>query len=690
MDRQGRLYSVLVLLFMLVVTYKAQALPESKVQPKVAQKPVEKAEQDNKAKTAEKKETPKKSPLRYVAGDSEFKFSTKLRLPELFYGRNIRLLNDGNPTDQVLYARHTLDLYSEYRFGQASRGYDVVLGKLNVRNKGVWGDPESISPVTDSEVRALDAVFGNHRHFIARHIFWIRELWLQFSVSDLLGIPTCNYHTLTMGAFPFELGYGISLGTAYATDATDLGYFSESAIDQYAFGAKLSGDLVKDRLTYDLYAAILNNKSATFDNVNASIRSQQYGHRNDPARGFGVINYVVASRLRWRPIVAQFTKVEFEPYILYNSNPEQKIEFIGDSESKLATIGLSGDFVANRFDFGFDTALNFGRQKVFGFDRNIIVLTRDDTTGALKEVNKRVLQSPVPGKIPTSRQLAPNVSSNQPIINAAPQSAAQNGKLIETDQPSPLGDLYNDSNRFTDPYTNIFRGSMFVFDMNYRIPELDLKLSSAVGFASGDRNPNRDEEFPGDSEFDDFYDGFIGLQESFSGKRVKSYVILSGVGRAPRPLAFPTPDTFEPFPTTISRFSNLLFTGAGVTWRPCWSCRKWDINPNVLAFWVDRPLRSFNGVTQANRFTDARRFLGTEFNLFFECELLPDLRFFGVTALFVPGTFYKDIKGRPLNKAQQEFNRQLEANGNSTLAPRVPFLGTDTAYFLNLGLEYRY
>ena len=50
--------------------------------------------------------------------------------------------------------------------------------------------------------------------------------------------------------------------------------------------------MIKDELVYDLYGAIFNNLSDTFDNTNQKIRGQQFGFREDQARGFGIINYV--------------------------------------------------------------------------------------------------------------------------------------------------------------------------------------------------------------------------------------------------------------------------------------------------------------------------------------------------------------------------------------------------------------
>lgn len=212
---------------------------------------------DNDSKNGDEKDDenvlPKKEELICAPGDSEFKFTVRLRLPEFFYGKNLRLLNDDNPTDRVLFFRHVADFILQYRYGKPKVPYDIVYAKMTVRNKGVWGDPESIASTTSFPVNEFGTSFANHSHGIPLHLLWIRELWIQFSLNDMLRLPFCNNHTLTLGAFPFVLGRGIALGPAFAVDASDLGFISEYAIDQYAFGGKLSGELVKDKLFYDLY-----------------------------------------------------------------------------------------------------------------------------------------------------------------------------------------------------------------------------------------------------------------------------------------------------------------------------------------------------------------------------------------------------------------------------------------------------
>lgn len=644
------------------------------------------SKESNDDQKSEKDKQPKKGYLNYHPEDSEFKFGVRLRIPEFFYGKNLRLLNDDNPTDRVLYFRHTIDFNLEYKYGRPAKFYDLVYVKMTIRNKGVWGDPESIASTTFSPIKEVGAVFGGHKHGIPRHVLWIREFWVQFSVNDVFGLSFCNNHTLTIGSFPFELGRGIALGTAFAVDASDLGFFSEASIDQYAFGARLGGELIKNSLSYDLYGAILNNKASLFNYTNTKIKGQQYFHRNDQARGFGVINYLVAARLRWRPCLRFENAVSrVEPYILYNHNPEQQVEFSGDAKSDLVTLGIASESEFGNFEWGFDTAYNFGNQTVFGWDRNSVKLR--NRSGSVVVTNSRVRQAP-PGEQPNARK-SPHalvVPENQEIINRSPQTQIENGRVIGINR---MGTLINDKDRFSDRFVNKYRGSMFVFDMGYTICKPDFKVCAGFGYASGDANPNRDEEFGGDSDQDQEYEGFIGLQEVYSGTRVKSAFLLSGSGKIPRPLTFPSKEVLDPFASTVSRFTNLVFVGTSSYWRPSWSIKKWSFNPNILAFWTDFESPFFDAKTLQNstsRF--ARNFLGTELNIFIEAELLPDLRFFTIGALFIPGNHYRDIKGRPLNRAQQAFLDNLDRTG--IINDRVPLLGDDKSYFCNLGFEYRF
>lgn len=663
--------------------------------------------------------------------------------PEMFWAKNYSLLNSNNPFDRVVYVRHTLD-YSAF-FDQGLRKYEFspISGKMTVRNKAVWGDPTSLVPTTKTSLKLVNAVFGDHSHVTPRNFFWIRELWLRMTLGHPIGLDFANRHELTLGAFSFELGRGIALGDAYAVGPDYLGFYDDGLVDQYAYGFNLSGDIIKDSLKYDLYLALLQNKSASLSQTGAKIYSQAYGRRNCPQRGFGSINWLVAGRLQWQ--AWSYTDgrgtLNLEPYWLYNQDPEQKIEFPSDSSSQLGTLGTAGEWKGKRAEVGFDCAFNVGNQCVRGWDRNMI--TMQNRNGVLTYVNSHVLLNvdPLGDNVPKklSSYLAPegvitvapgttagaggqpnSVGSDaQKIINGSMQSQEFNGKKIgnvsgltatcpATGADCPAGvftvapglpipaqtgvtldDLFNAKDRFRDPYINLYRGWMFVTDASYWVYKKDLKIAAAFGIASGDQDPNFD-------EVDGLYTGFIPVQESYAGKRVKSAFLMGGAGKLPRPLADPSfevNESTDEFSTMLNGFTNLINLGAGFTWAPQDWDKKFNLNPNIIAYWTYVPTNKFD-LTRINPVTGmigeqntlASRYLGLEMNIFTYYYLLENLKWYFTGSVFLPGTQFCDIRGKPLNSEQDKLLDQFDVTDYA--GDPLPNIGTDPAVTMLMGFEY--
>jgi len=622
----------------------------------------------------------KKEPLIWVFGDHTLELGARFRL-ENFYSKNATLLNDENgDLDKVIVpAKHTFDVASIYAYGCQSHGYDVLRLKASLRSKSTWGAPETIASTDDAFIKNADVVEGRHSHTINRHTLWIRELWIECVLNDMFNLKANNRYLFTGGFFPFQLGRGIALGDAYATDPDGLGYYYPNAIDQYAPGLKFSGNLTQDdKVSFDLYGAILHNKSNTFSNVNLKIRGQEYGRRLCPARGFGKINWLAAVRVKWQPIKNDKYAFLMEPYALYDDEREQKIEFVGDASSKLGTFGLALEARMNNFEIGFDMAQNVGRQTVKGWDRNNV--TVEVRNGIFYEVNTDVTAiSDNPATNDLAGKRAVFTPANQKIIISSPQNQDLNGLQIDS------SNLKNGNDRFNNPYSNKLNGWMWVGDASYRFCN-EIKMSLAAGIASGDENPNKDLDELNDSNIDGDYVGFIGLQETYSGTRVKSAFLLSGAGKVPRVLSFPSEDVSDLFPQTLSRFTNIVFIGWSSDIKAC----GWTINPNILNYWQEHDTRLFDaeaGQFSSDRF--ARNWLGIEINVFADIKLCNDVKLFIVAAAFLPGSFYSDIKGRPLSRDQQVFLNSLNTTGAQPTA-FVPTVGNHTAYTFNMGIDYKF
>lgn len=616
-----------------------------------------------------------KKPFVWVLGDSSLQLGTRYRVEGL-YGKNTEFLNNANEgLDQTIVpARHTFDVNALYTYGLDVYGYSLVTFKTTIRNKANWGALD-IVPTDKVAVPIEGALTGEHSHTLNRNLLWIREISIELALGEMFNINFVNNHTLTAGFFPFELGRGISLGAAYATDPDMIGFYSPNAVDQFAPGVKLSGTLDSDdALTYDLYASILSNRSDILANVRKPTLKQEYAHQFHPYRGFGYINWLCAGRLQWHVYrQGEIADVVIEPYAMFVDQREQKIQFLDDAETKLGTVGVAFDTIYGNVQWGFEFAHNLGRQRVKGWDRNILEIKNRD--GDLIEVNSEVIAiNTIAPDVAEQRALA--TPSNQAIISESIRAQSQNGKQ--------LGDsnLKNSKSRFRDPYTNYFDGYMAVWDIMLTFCE-GLKMAATAGIATGDVNPNRDHNRRGDSQQDATYGGFISVQEQYSGRFVNSAFLMSGAGKIPRILSFPSRDLDDPYPDRISQLTNLIWAGVG----GYLDIDAWVLNSNIISYWQERATRLFKHPADLMATNLASTWLGLEFNLFADVCFDNSMKFYGVASVFVPGSHYSDIEGIPLNRDQKKF---LDSIKNNTPAEQVPLLGTNAAFALNVGFEYRF
>lgn len=630
-----------------------------------------------------------KAKLRGTAYDADcsYEFSGILK-EEMFYGKNISLLNDFNDFDRILYWRHIFDVSLDIIYGANTFGHKAVELYGTMRNRGVWGNTKGIASTTSTSVKLSESVFGAHDHAIPRHVIWIRELWMQMDVGDLLHLALPTRQTFTLGAFKFELGRGISLGSAYAVGQQLLGFYSEDVIDQYAFGGKFSGFIIDPVLTYDLYAALLNNKCSSLGDNGEHVYGQEYGRLNSPERGFGKVNFLVAGRTIWSPLTNKGCgKLNIEPYWLYYNEPEQRVEFLGDAKTVLGTIGLASEYEGKSFAAGFDWALNLGYQDVKGWDRNTIGI--NDIKGSLIEVNSHVIYKESENAPKKDDKKMPYIAGKiQNEINNTTRSEASNGKLIgQVNLPFYSADndtkpvyMYNAKNRFRDPYTNKFDGWMFVVDGALKTEDDMFQIAAAAGIASGDENPNR-------GNHDGVYSGFVGIQEIYCGKRVKSAFLLGGAGKVKRPLSLPVHKRQGRFASTVSSFTNIRFTGWSINKKKTWQDeRKFSFNPNMLFYWQDEPSPCFDIDAKKDTKGRADQFIGSEMNLFLDYWAMKNLKIYFVASVFIPGGHFDDIQGKPITAAQVKALDKFDRTGYNE--EYVPNIGSDVAATYNFGIEY--
>ncbi|HLB94426.1 MAG TPA: hypothetical protein VJJ81_04215 [Candidatus Babeliales bacterium] len=607
--------------------------------------------------------------------DNEFTMSLKSRL-EVLYGKNANMFS-GSPLDQTLWAQGIWDLKTRAKIGEALESY------ITIRNKYLWGSPDSVANTSTNTLKLADAKIGEHSHFLSKQIFWLREGWVDINLNQTIDVETDGQQHFKTGLFPYELGRGIALGSAYAYSPGLLGFYADAVVDQNAPGFLLYGDLVKDRVLYDMYLGLLHNDSDNFGRVNEKIYLQQKNPVWLGARGFGLIDFVIASRLIWFPLKKSCgdpATLSFEPYFMYNRDPELKIEFPADSSSNLITLGLAGECETDKFQFGFEFAFNRGHQSVKGWDSNVIDISTNSTTGALIEQYSKVVTSDPK----TNPDAAPAVvsSANKTVVNKSINSAELNGQQLGT------SGLYNSLDRFTPPYLNKYKGFMFVVDGTY-IFQPDLKLSGTIGWATGDENPNKDLNNFNESSIDGDYSGFIGLQEAYSGKRVISLFVI-GANTVIRPTSAPLTDSLQTttFGSDSPGFSNLVYGGIALDFKTNFCTKPIDWNFGLLSYWQDSPTHKFNLKTKLASLELASKHLGTELNGTLTINTTKNLRGFLIGALFFPGQHYRDITGMPLGPNDLEVLETLAGDG--VAVGNTPLLNSKTAFVINFGLEYEF
>lgn len=590
--------------------------------------------------------------------------------PESFFGESISSFNKYDRADRVLYSRHLIDGVIDLKYG-ADEKNPVLRAKAGIRNKATWGTVEGPVKTTTATFKIYEVVTGEHSHSLPRNIFWMREAFIDLDLGAVFSLPFENKHSMTLGSFSYQLARGIALGDAYAVGPDSLGFWTESSVDNFAYGILFTDELIQDTLTHEFYVALLQNKSGSLSDTNAKILGQEYGRLKNPKRQFGSANFVVSGTLKWQAIQDSVNGYSLlvQPYWLFNRDSEQAIEFPADAQSMLGTVGLASEFEAQKFEFGFDCAINMGRQKVKGWDRNKIVHQLRD--GVPTVVNSHVYAGD-PADLASSKLIYVLASNTQKAVDQAERSSLQNGKEIVGVIDGLTGgtSVFNAADRFRDPYVNIFNGWMAVADAGYWFADETVRVAGMAAIASGD-------DFPNFKPVDGSYSGFIGLQETYSGDRVKSAFFL-GAGKPKRPYSQPTfeqaPDKF--LNVAVSGFSNLMLVGSSVLWQPI-SVKKTKLHTNMVAFW------------QHAETGKARRYLGFEGNLFFSCSLLKNLELFSVASFFVPGSYYKDRKDSAfLTPVQLEISDELDVTGYE--ADPIPGLNDNVAFTFNVGLKFSF
>ncbi len=657
-----------------------------------------------------------KGPFTITKGDAELTIGGRIKV-ENYYEDNAYLLNKNIP-DENLYFKETVDLTINGGYGAEKYGYKVVEMFFDFRHKGVWGkgliyaDADS-GPIGPSNVKFgeesnVETIFGSHSHTSGKTLLWVKDAWLKFSLNAAFGVlDSKQRHTLQMGWFEFDLGRGIALGSYYGIGKEFLGLYNYVE-DKSAPGILLRSVLIPDRLAVDLYYSRFEERGKNLEDTINLEKRYIIGRSSSPWRGCAKDDDLFAARMKWRVIRdCKCGTLELEPYVFYNAASDQKIEklYAPDAKTNWGSYGLAIDYSYADFECGGEMAFNYGQEELYCIDRNrprVNNSLQQGSEGYLVEEYSHILNAK-PGTAGATRALVTGRLSDPNDIgsrSAAMQPVYENGVQIDKAHGAAIDTPYwNSNDRFRRGFDVDLKGWMAVVDGAYTFKKWDLKMALAYGYASGGpapRNPDLDGQGCANGCRTRKYNAFVGLHESYCGKRVTSIFILDQ-----RLLMRPTNLVTEGGRVKASKemtFSDLQLVGAGLTWTPKCCIKDLSLNPNIIWFWKAQEEHAYvQGVLDPVTLTDtghlsecdmARSFMGTEINLLARCTAIKDLTFFANLAVFIPGGYFADVKGVPLPR--DIFGFVIQDDRNDIHDANRFRISDDTAYHMNIGFEYKF
>ncbi|MDP3787940.1 MAG: hypothetical protein Q8Q60_01315 [Candidatus Chromulinivorax sp.] len=571
---------------------------------------------------------------------------------EVYASKYMTYLNHTNVYDAAAYDRTTADGILVAKYGDNSKNPSVE-AKLAIRARYIAGS-EALIKTASSTITLGGATVTTPSVSIQKSLFWLRELFVKISLD---ANASESLHYLKFGSFPYDLGRGIALGSAYNSGGF-LGLNPRFSIDQFAPGGLLHTDIIKDSLSGDLYYAVLSNPNLSFkDNVEVIRANEITEITSNNYRGLNRQAWVTAAALHWKALSLKDLKLNVDPYAYMYISPDQNLEFAADSDSQLYAIGTALEFKAGRFEWGVDTAFQGGRTNVKAWDRNYTTLVNND--GTISVQYTKVYTDD------TYTTLAIATTANQAYVAASELAFSENGQEIGT------SGLWNATDRFRPAQKFFYHGYFFVTDMSVELIENQLKFCADTGFVSGHLDEFNDIDSLTTAQLEhQNFGGFIPVQSVYSGKRIQHLVMLNtGVPRfTVQDPTVPLADQHVPsrvmgVATLTDKFTNLAYTGIGFECTPAkFAEQKAMIKPVALYYWMAQAPTLSDGSTASHA-------LGTALSVEFMATVKECLDMGGYVGWMIPGKQYQQFAG-------------LKLKGG--------ILGSDTAYVLNFTMTYKF
>jgi hypothetical protein len=555
---------------------------------------------------------------------------------EAFISTNINLLNSRIMADDISYVLSTLDYYLSADYGQVKNPRLSFYSDFRFRY--LWGSCAS-AEFENGEFYFTDGLFKPNNNCLLRHVVWMRESWVKVMFG---GDIEKHKHCLQMGLIPFEIGRGISLGSAYDV-AGFLGFTPTYSINQYAPALLLKTNLTP-KTFFNVYAALLEVECNDKDKRACGLPYPAELNTFDPCfftrKSFAVI---VQQKTCFEN--NKKTKTILEPYLMYLSAPDKSFEAPGDVDAQLVTFGFAVEVEQQKINWGFECACNLGGVFIKPWDRNKINIIKQ-SDGVIAEQYTKIYDK---NQLDTTAKLVEVTSENKAYVDASAREPQENGKQIGPN-------LFNAYNRFRPAQNVNMSGYFYIADAEYDCIAKVLQIDLGVGYFSGDSSKLQDANKMSSFEcLNQSFSGFVPIQSIYSGKRIRHMVMFNqGIPRfivqnAEVELGGvavnPTPSIMA---NNINTTTNISFLGTRAAWN-IERLKKYSVlfAPNIIAYWSPETFYVKHLATKNRKaYTSlVQNYLGTEVNFEFSSLLTPDLKLAGYAGVLFPGSYYKDLIG---------------------------------------------
>lgn len=639
----------------------------------------------------------KKNLLTFSKGDLTTRFNGKIEKEYYKYINNY-YFNNLTP-DNFSYNRFIINLYNRTYYGEKKYGHKAIETYLYLRSKSKEGLPGNYQR-TDRHTTYLDDIsLGTHYHGSLDSIPWVQRLWLRLSLNAITNSKSKNLNFVKLGRVSNRLGNGISLSNYYVNIyeyAGGYNYYSDTGTP----GIIVEGELIKDRLWYDLFYTIFEEKGSriedTYDNI---VRQRLIGERETPYRGENQDDEVWSARLNISPLKKghKLGILNLLPYIYYNRAKDQLVTYADSAQGKFGAYGFEAKYKKNKIEINSEIAFNYGKEEIFAVDKNIPnISTLNDSSTIPKSISDIINETNSAAGAGLLYKNYNNVylagTTTEAPMNDATNELVYQAENITKDSTTTYPDtginankLINSSSRIRDSYTNLLRGWFGLVNATYKSSK-NISFSTEYAYSSGGDYPY--------SSGNKTYKGFLGNHENFQGSKVKLPLVLE---RRYVPRIFNlTPGTTESnIDARQNRdFSDIQYLGFSSAWYPkIIKNKKLKINPNVSFLWKAQKTYKYiyneedpDSSYVSNNF--ASTFLGTEINLKTNYEILKDLKLIGSFSIFAPGSFFKDIKGVPYYN--DYYLTKIPSNATSGVDRRHYRINTKNAIYIRLTLQYNF